>query len=189
MAGLHTRLFTLRHPGEVKGLVLVDATSPNLAGSPWGRSFLKSYKPFGRVVDWLSALRIMPLATPWFGDITGVDPEAHRELNWFYAQRSHEHWGARETEQSYEAGQETLAAGQLDPAMPVVAIFRANDAGANSPWGRLRVDAATASRRGAVVSVDRASHPSLIGRDHAEVVVKAVLSVMDSAAPSTRDRS
>lgn len=191
MGGLHVRYFALRNPEEVKGLVLVDATSPRLAGGKWGRTFLRSYKPFGKVVDVLSFLRIMPLATPWFGDLTGVDKPAHRELEYFYAQRKSEHWGARETEQSYEAARETYAAGKLNPDLPVVAIVRAHDDGEKTPWGRDRVDAATASRRGAIVSVDQSSHPSLIGRDHAEVVVKAVLSVMDLAAtpPSTADLS
>jgi pimeloyl-ACP methyl ester carboxylesterase len=182
MGGLHVRFFALRHPDKVVGLVLVDATSPRLAGSKWGRAFLKSYKPFGGAMDWLSFLRVQPLATPWLADTTGVDKAAHDELMYFFARRRHEHWGARETEQSYEAAREALAAGTLSPDLPVTAIIRNHDDGARTPWGRARYDAATASRRGAVISVDNSSHPSLIGRDHAEVVVKAVLSVMDLAA-------
>jgi pimeloyl-ACP methyl ester carboxylesterase len=182
MGGLHARFFALRHPDQVVGLVLVDATSPRLAGGKWGRAFLRSYKPFGGAMDWLSFLRLQPLATPWLADTTGVDKEAHDELMYFFAQRQHEHWGARETEQSYEAARETLAAGTLNPDLPVVAIIRAHDDGEKSPWGRARYDAATASRRGAVISVDYSSHPSLIGRDHAEVVAKGVLSVLDLAA-------
>lgn len=187
MAGLYTRLFALRHPDKVVGLVLVDATSPQLAAGKWGRAFLKSYKTYGATIDFLSWARILPLATHWFADTTGVDPEAHRELVYFFPQRAHQHWGARETEQAYEAARETLAAGRLDPDLPVVAIIRAHDEGAKSPWGRARYDAASASRRGAVVSVDRSSHASLIGRDHAAVVAKAVLSVLDlAAAPPDR---
>jgi pimeloyl-ACP methyl ester carboxylesterase len=182
MGGLHVRYFALRHPDEVKGLVLVDATSPELAATSWGRSFFHTYKPFGRIADAASALRLMPLLTPWAADVTGVDQPAHRELMYFFATRRHEHWGARETEQSWEAARETLAAGELDPDLPVVAIYRDHDEGWNTPWGWARSDAAVQSRRGAVVRVDNISHPSLIGRDHAEVVAKAVLSVIDLAA-------
>ena len=191
MAGLHIRFFAVRHPDQVKGLVLVDATSPELAGTPWGRAFLGTYKPFGAAADIASWLRLMPLITHWAGDPTGVDKPAHKELKYFFAQRKHEHWGARETEQSYEAAKEALAAGRLDPNLPVVAIYRDHDRGAETPWGFARMDAATESRRGAVVRIDRSSHPSLIGRDHAAVVVKAVLSVLDLAAapPSAAEPS
>lgn len=187
MAGLHIRYFTVRHPDLVKGMVLVDATSPELAKSKWGRAFLKSYKPSATVLEILSFTRLLPLAGPWFGDPVGLDRPAHRELMYFFGDRTHEHWGAEETDQSYEAAREALAAGELDPNLPVVAIIRAHDSGAKTPWGRARVDAATASTRGAVVSVAESSHPALIGRDHAEVVVKAVLSVIDlAAAPPSR---
>lgn len=191
MAGLHTRFFAVRHPDEVKGLVLVDATSPELAGTQWGRAFFETYKPFGAVADLASRLRLMPLITHWAGDPTGVDKPAHKELRYFFAQRKHEHWGARETELSLEAAKQALAAGRLDPDLPVVAIYRDHDAGAGSPWGHARMDAAVESRRGAVVRIDQSSHPSLIGRDHAVVIVKAVLSVMDLAAapPSAAEPS
>jgi pimeloyl-ACP methyl ester carboxylesterase len=182
MGGLHVRFFTARHPDLVKGLVLVDATSPELAGTKKGRAFLKAYRPFGRLADLAARLHIFPLLTPWGGDPTGVDPPAHDELMYVFASYSNEHWGARETEKSLEAASEALAAGRLDPDMPVVAIYRDHDPGANTVWGFARMDAAVESRRGAVVRVDRSSHPALIGRDHAEVVVKAVLSVLDLAA-------
>jgi pimeloyl-ACP methyl ester carboxylesterase len=187
MGGLHIRYFTLRHPDQVKGLVLVDATSPELAGSDWGRHFFFTYKPFGRAADVAATLHLMPLITHWAGDPTGVDRPAHRELMYFFASRRTEHWGARETEQSWEAARQTLAAGNLDPDLPVVAIYRDHDHGWNTPWGWARSDAAVQSRRGAVVAVDHSSHPALIGRDHAAVVVKAVQSVIDLAAapPST----
>jgi pimeloyl-ACP methyl ester carboxylesterase len=181
MAGLHIRYFTLRHPDLVKGLVLVDATSPELVKSKWGRAFLKSYKPTATAIETLSVLRILPLATPWFGDPIGLDRPAHREVEYFFADRRHEHWGAMETDQSFEAARETVKAGELDPNLPVVAILRAHDSGAKTPWGRARVDAAVASKHGAMVSVSESSHPALIGRDHAAVVVKAVLSVIDLA--------
>jgi pimeloyl-ACP methyl ester carboxylesterase len=184
MAGLHIRYFALRHPDQVKGLVLVDATSPELAKSKWGRAFLKSYKPTASAIETLSFLRLMPLATPWFGDPIGLDPAAHREVEYFFADRQHEHWGAMETDQSFEAARETAKAGELDPNLPVVAILRAHDSGAKTPWGKARYDAAIASKHGAVVSVSESSHPALIGRDHAIVVVKAVLSVIDLAQPS-----
>jgi pimeloyl-ACP methyl ester carboxylesterase len=186
MAGLHVRLFTARHPDLVRGLVLVDATSPELARSRWGRAFFHSYKPAGLVLDWLSWLRLLPLTTPWFGDPIGLDKPAHDEVVYFFADRRHEHWGAEETMQSWEAARETLAAGELDPDLPVVAIVRDHDDGARTPWGVARVDAATASRRGAIVSIDHSSHPALIGRDNAGLIVKAVISVLDlaSAPPS-----
>jgi pimeloyl-ACP methyl ester carboxylesterase len=191
MGGLHVRYFALRHPDEVKGLVLVDATSPELAASDWGRRFFHTYKPFGRAADVAATLHLMPLLTHWAGDPTGVDKPAHRELMYFFASRRNEHWGARETEQSWEAARETLAAGELDPDLPVVAIYRDHDHGWDTPWGWARSDAAVQSRRGAVVRIDHSSHPALIGRDHAEVVVKAVLSVLDLAAapPSTAEPS
>ena len=187
MGGLHVRYFALRHRDQVKGLVLVDATSPELAASDWGRHFFYTYKPFGRAADAAATLHLMPLITHWAGDPTGVDKPAHRELMYFFASRKNEHWGARETEQSWEAARETLAAGTLDPDLPVVAIYRDHDPGWDTPWGWARSDAAVQSRRGAVVSIDHSSHPALIGRDHAAVVVKAVLSVIDLAAapPST----
>ena len=67
MAGLHTRLFALRNPERVKGLVLIDAASPQMAVTPEGQAMLQKFASFGKSVVFFSRLGVLKAISPWRG--------------------------------------------------------------------------------------------------------------------------
>ncbi len=185
MAGLHVRLFALRNPQRVKGLVLIDAASPQMASSPEGQKMLQRFASFGKSVVFLSRLGVLKAISPWQGDSIGLDDPAHSEKVYFFGDTRFNTVGAEETVQAGRAAQQAAAAGTLDPNMPVAVITESprNSVrqGAMKAWGSGREVAALASHHGSVETVPGASHASLLGRDHAAVIVAAVQRVMKDA--------
>ena len=183
MAGLHTRLFTLRNPARVKGLVLIDAASPSMASSPQGKDMLKKFATFGRSVVLFSRLGVLKAISPWTGDSIGLDDPAHSEKVYFFGDTKFNKVGAEETLQASRAAEQAAAAGTLDPNLPVAVITEGsrNPPPAMKAWGSGREQAAHDSRHGSVEYVPGATHASLLGRDHAAVIVKAVMRVMKDA--------
>ena len=185
MAGLHTRLFALRNPEQVKGLVLIDAASPQMASSPDGQKMLQRFASFGKSVVFFSRLGVLKAISPWQGDSIGLDDPAHSEKVYFFGDTQFNKVGAEETMQAGRAAQQAAAAGTLDPNMPVAVITETprNSVrqGAMKAWGSGREAAALASRHGSVENVPGATHASLLGRDHAAVIVAAVQRVMKDA--------
>jgi pimeloyl-ACP methyl ester carboxylesterase len=183
MAGLHTRLFALRNPGRVKGLVLVDAASPSMATSPQGQARLKNFSSFARWVVIFSRLGVLKAISPWQGDSIGLDDPAHSEKVYFFGDTAFNRVGAQETLQAGAAAAQAHAAGTLDPDMPVAAITEGpvHPPKAWKAWSSGRAEAAAASRHGSVENVPGATHASLLGRDHAAVIVRAVERVIADA--------
>jgi pimeloyl-ACP methyl ester carboxylesterase len=184
MGGLETRMFAARHPAQIAGVVLVDTTSPDLAGTPDGRVFLKSYIIFSRLAEGLSRLGVLHVIAPVLGDQEGLTGDAHREMIYFFGSRQHQRYAIAEISQAYVRGKEALAAGQMDPGIPVTAIIFDGEDGESMAWGPARTGEARASRHGSVVALTHTAHPELIGPKHADTVVTAINGVM--AADATR---
>jgi pimeloyl-ACP methyl ester carboxylesterase len=178
MAGLHTRLFAIRNPGRVKGMVLIDAMLPSVASSPEGRARLEQFAKFGHSVWQMSHLGVLKAISPWQGDSIGLEGEARREKIWFFGSSSFNRVGEAETKQSLRAAEQTMAAGRLDPEIPVAVVTEGPKDRAGSAWGRGRTQAAQESKHGSVENVEGATHADLLGRKHADVIVRAVQTVM-----------
>ncbi len=189
LAGFEIRMFAERHPHEVVGLVMVDTTSASLAGTHRGRMFLKTYVAFGRFLGVLSHLRLLNLVGPMLADQEGLKGPAHDELLYFFGRRSHQKASIEEIDQAYPRAKESLAAGALDPEIPVTAVVLKDELGQSSPWAAARTDEARASRRGRVVEISNSEHPRLIGPAHADTLVEAVESVLaaDAARRAARN--
>src|SRR5262249_28550953 len=95
MAGLHTRLFTLRNPERVKGLVLVDAASPN-ASDDMARKSLPIFHAAAQVAEIASRFGFMKLLSPWLADSIGLDDPAHSEKVYFWGRADFNHAAAEE---------------------------------------------------------------------------------------------
>ena len=95
MAGLHTRLFILRNPERVKGLVLVDAASPDALLGAEGRQRAALFRTAGRAAVAAGKLGLMKAAAPWAGDPIGLDGPAHAEKVYFWADNRHHRRGDR----------------------------------------------------------------------------------------------
>ncbi len=182
MAGLHTRLFALRNPTRVKGLVLIDAASPATTATPSGQQFLKTFRGFARAVRVFSAVGILKAIAPLTGDSIGLTGAAHREKVWFFGNVPFNDVGADETLQAGRAAEQARAAGTLSPDIPVAVVTEGPAMVAKSGWGRGRAEAAAHSKYGSVDNVPGATHASLLGKDHAAVIVTAVQRVMADAA-------
>lgn len=181
MAGLHTRLFALRNPSRVKGLVLVDAASPERVLSPQGRDLFRKFDSFADWVVRLSQLGVLRAISPWNGDSIGLEGAARREKIYFFGDTRFNKAGAAETHQAARAAEQALAAGKLDPALPVAVVTEAVGGGRRMGWAKGRADAATASRHGFIHETPGATHADLLGRKHASVIVQAVNEVASAA--------
>ncbi len=178
MAGLHTRLFALRNPERVKGLVLADGMSPQVAITGQGRQMIKHFSTFAGQVEWMANLGVLRAIAPWQGDSIGLTGAAHDEKVWFFGSARFNRTGAQETRQAQHAAEQVLAAGRLDPDMPVAVVTEGPSQGGTSAWGRGRVQAAVQSHHGFFENIEGATHASMIGKDHAPVIVRAVENVM-----------
>lgn len=179
MAGLHTRLFAARHPEAVRGLVLVDAVSPELA-RPRSSGFFRAFRGFAKAGDFLARFGVFK---PFDGlaDQIGLDGPAHDEKRFFFGRVAHNRWAAAEALSAMAAGDQARAARPLDPNIPVAVITEGPREIADSDWGRGRAAAAARSRHGSVENIENATHASLLGRDHAKVIVRAVERVAAAA--------
>jgi pimeloyl-ACP methyl ester carboxylesterase len=177
MAGLHTRLFALRNPGRVKGLVLVDAAEPEATLSPSGRQRLALFGRAGRAAEIAGRLGLMKAAAPWAGDMIGLDGPAHDEKMYFFAYNPTLQAGAEETFRAGDAARQARAAGRLDPELPVAAITEGRPWGPDDP----RLEGARRSRHGWSANIPNANHASMLGRDHAAVIADGVEHVLRAA--------
>ncbi len=177
MAGLHTRLFTLRNPERVKGLVLVDAASPNASATARARQMLAAFNGVARFAEIASQFGALKLAAPWMADSIGLDDPAHSEKIYFWGRASFNHAAAEEVRSALAAAEQARAAGTLDPELPVAAVTEGNP-GVRGDWAGARTEAARASRYGYVENLPHATHATMLGRAYAPAIVRAVEHVM-----------
>jgi pimeloyl-ACP methyl ester carboxylesterase len=175
MAGLHARLFALRNPGRVKGLVLVDAADPAATLSSDGRKRLEVFSRVADATEVVGRMGLMKAAAPWAADMIGLDGPAHAEKVYFWAYNPTLRAGAEETRRAGEAARQALDAGRIDPELPVAAITEGR-----RPWGRddPRLEGSRRSRRGWSKNIPDATHASMLGRDHAGVIAEGVEHVL-----------
>jgi pimeloyl-ACP methyl ester carboxylesterase len=172
MAGLHAPLFAARHAGALAGLVLVDASRPEGTQSPSLARAVGAFALLCRAAAagaWLGLLR--PLAVLGLGNAIGVEGPADLEKRWAFADPGHNHAAALEVEAWLPSAQQALGVGALRPELPVMAILAGRQGAASS----LGLD------DGDVVRVKGATHASLLGPRHAEVIVSSVARVRDAA--------
>ncbi len=76
MAGLYVRLFTGRNPDKVRGVVLVDAATPEAQG-PQMQHFLDAFGAVSRLAGWGASLGLLK-PFEFAGDTIGPDRPRRR---------------------------------------------------------------------------------------------------------------
>lgn len=180
MAGLHVRLFAARNPGQVKGVVLVDAVTAEATRHPTFRSWVNGFQRASNLAPRAAGLGLFKPLSPIFGDKIGVTPEAAAEKRHAFASVHHNQWAAEEVSRWIDAARQAEAAGKYDQSWPV-AVVTAGPMGGRERWKAEQASPAAASRRPYVVNVARAGHASLLGRRYADSIVKAILFVREAA--------
>lgn len=179
MAGLHVRLFAARNPGKVAGLVLVEATTPEQAGSPGVKHFLNTFIGLSRVV---AATNSLGLARPFYylGDKIGLPPQGQAEKRHAFVSGRHARTAANEVVNWRRSAAEAAAAGAYDPRWPVAVVVAGERLG--SSWTSARRVPEQNSRSGLYLNVPEASHTTILGEAYGEAVVRGVEHVMANLA-------
>ena len=173
MAGLHLRLYAGRNPGQVAGLVLVDAATPEGSKAAMGR-FITAFVTASRWAARGASIGLFkPLAQTSMGDKIGLPPAAGAEKRWAFANGRHNRTAAQEVSLWRETADEAAAVPAYDPTWPV-AVVTAGPLKGREAWKALQAAPATASRHGYVDHVEGASHTRLLGEGFAGHIVKAV---------------
>lgn len=183
MAGLHVRLFAVRNPDKVAGLVLVDAATPEATDMASMRSFVTHFTTVSNLAGWGASAGLFKPLIPFMGDKIGLNGHAAAEKRWAFAHGPHNRVAAEEVTQWMAAAGQARKAGRLDPAWPVAVVTAGAGRGA---WKEVQALPARESRHGYVENVPSASHASLLGARHADAVVRGIDHVLAAANPRPR---
>ena len=177
MAGLYLWLYANRNPHNIKGLVFVDATTPQVTETAQGRGFVTQFSRASKLAAFGAETGLYaPLAGTWFGDKIGLTREASAEKRRAFASPSHNRWASAEVDQWLSAADQAGATGPLDPDWPVAVVI----AGGNRRplvGKNVRTLPAEEARHGHVDVVAGAGHATLLGVKHADAVVDAIAQV------------
>jgi pimeloyl-ACP methyl ester carboxylesterase len=183
MAGLRLRQFAGRNPGQVIGLALVDATTPEAMDDPTARQFVRHFATASKAAALLAALGVLkPLAGSSLGDKIGLTGAAQAEKRRVFAMTRHNRVSAQEVVLWPKAAEQARAAAPFNPDWPVAVITAGAVHAAYGPsWKAVQAAPARASRHGYIDNVEGASHAGLLGTAHADRIVKGVQFVMAAA--------
>lgn len=183
MGGQHVRLFAVRHPERVAGIVLVDAATPEAVQIPVVQRFVRA---FGRISQGAAAAATVGFTKPLFflGDRIGLSGPAVREKQAMFVSGRHARNAADEAVNWMAGAELAKAAGALDPAWPVAVVTAGPAAEASSDWGRARLAPVEASEHGSYAAVADAGHATILSHAHNGEIVAAVKRVAKASAAS-----
>jgi len=180
MAGLYARLFAARNRGEVKGVVLVDAVTPEASDNPTVRGWIRGFIAASKWAATGASLGLFRPAAPIFGDKIGLTGEAAAEKRHIFTLGAHNRWAAEEVSRWPDAARQAGEAGTYDPEWPV-AVVTAGPMQGREGWKRMQAAPARSSKHPYVVNVAQAKHASVLGDRYADAVVKAIMFVRGAA--------
>lgn len=181
MGGQHVRLLAGQHPEMVAGLVLLEATTPEMTSDPRAQPFLSRVRNVARATAVAGSLGLTRVAYYW-GDRIGLPPQGTAEKRHAFVSGRHARTAAAEV-LAWNEGSAQAGAVTLDPQWPV-AVVTAGDATRMGDWNVARRAPERASRAGYYENVPEAEHATLLGLTHNAAVLRAVDHVM--AALETR---
>lgn len=182
MAGLYVRLFAARNPGEVAGVVLVDAATAEATDHPLVRRWVAGFAGASRWAGRAASIGLFKPLGPVMGDRIGLPPPAAAEKRRAFASGAHNRWAAEEVALWPQAAGQAAAAGAYDPAWPVAVVTAGPARGRMKEWKQMQAGPARASARGHVENVEAAGHATVLGVDHADAIVRAIDFVRGKAA-------
>lgn len=171
MGGQHVRLLAGQHPDMVAGLVLLEATTPEMTSDPRAQPFLSRVRNVARVTAVAGSLGLTRVAYYW-GDRIGLPPQGTAEKRHAFVSGRHARTAAAEV-LAWNEGSAQAGAVSLDPQWPV-AVVTAGDATRMGDWNVARRAPERASRAGYYENVPEAEHATLLGLTHNAAVLRAV---------------
>lgn len=172
MAPVHAYSYARRWPGEVAGLVLVDALPPAALAEPTVARWVKGFGSFAGLAPVAAKLGLLRLASGAAGDPIGVHGAARAEKLAAFASPRHNRWAAAEAVVWTQDGQAARALGDLDPAVPVAVVTP--DTQGQPRWRALQALPALRSDHGWVEHAAGAHHADLLGPKYAPAVVRGI---------------
>lgn len=180
MGGQHIRLFAGQHPDQVAGLVLLEATTPEMTSDPRAQPFLSRVRNVARATAAAGSLGLTPVAYYW-GDRIGLPPQGQAEKRHAFVSGRHARTAAAEV-LAWDQGSIQAGKVSLDRQWPV-AVVTAGDAARMGEWNIARRAPERASRAGYYENVAEAEHANLLGLEHNGAVLRAVDHVLATLAP------
>jgi pimeloyl-ACP methyl ester carboxylesterase len=178
MGGLMVRLFALTHPKRVLGVVFVDAVTPEVMASAVGAHAVRAFRQMLKVSVLTARLGLhRPLAVV-AGDRILLEPQASAEKRRIWGSASHARWSSAEVDE-WPATSDQAKARDLPARLPV-AVLTAGGAETATVLKEIQMIPAIASKAGYIEHVPRATHASLLGRKHADPIVRGVEHVLAS---------
>ena len=173
MGGQHVRLFAVRHPQRVSGLVLVDAATPEAVQIPLVERFVRA---FGSISNATAVAASLGLTKPLFflGDRIGLSGPAVREKQAMFVSGAHARTAANEAGHWLAGAALARAAGGLPASLPVAVVTAGPAARSDSEWGQARLAPVRASDHGSYAAVPAAGHATILSHTHNAEIVAAV---------------
>jgi len=180
MAGLYVRQYALRNPGQVVGVVLVDAVTPEMIELQGAQTFIDRMNSFAGLASITASLGLTkPLY--WWGDRIGLPPQGKAEKRRGFISARQSRSAYAEVQSWKAAAAQAEAAGRYDPAWPIAVIT----AGPPSPqmdlWNSVRHAPAKAARLHMIDNIDEASHTTMLGLKYGDRVVAGIDFVLAAA--------
>lgn len=186
MAGLMLRVFAPRNRERVRGVVLVDAVTPEMMDIRGPAMGVHAYRGAMKLVGRWSKIGFMKPVSMVIGDLIGLEGEAQHEKRRVYGSAIHARWAAEEVQnwlRTVAQARETAAG--FDPDLPVAVITAGGTGKAGGPKA-FQTAPAQASRHGYEEHVAGANHASLLGRRFADPIVRGIEHVLASAGDGRR---
>ncbi|MFN3514543.1 MAG: alpha/beta hydrolase [Phenylobacterium sp.] len=180
MGGQHARLFAARNPDKVAGLVLLEATTPEMGEDPRAERFLSGVQFVARAAA-VSASVGFTRVLYGFGDRIGLPPQGSKEKKRAYVSGRHARTSADEVLHWRQGAAQAITAGGYDPDWPV-AVITAGDPERMGDWNIARRAPERASRAGYYENDPAAGHATLLGLTHSDAVLRGVDHVLAALA-------
>ncbi|MBS0363316.1 MAG: alpha/beta fold hydrolase [Proteobacteria bacterium] len=172
MAGLYVRLYAGRHPEQVAGLVLIEATTPEQVDNPRTKSFIGAFDNISKVAA-VSATIGTTLPLYWAaGDRIGLPPQGSAEKRHAYVSGRHARTAAEEVGNWERSAREAAAVAPYNPDWPVSVIVV--DRGEGDFGGDARRAPEKAAKFGTFEAVKGASHTTILGLTYGDSAVRGV---------------
>jgi pimeloyl-ACP methyl ester carboxylesterase len=181
MAGMHVRLFAARNAAKVRGIVLVDATTPEAMDLPAATHIVGQFANLSKLAAWGATMGLQRPLAGALGDAIGLPPAAKEEKRHAFADPIHNHWAAAEVEAWHSDVEQSREVAPFDPVWPLAVVLTGDGRRPDSRYG-IQTAPANASRHGVVIHVPGANHASLLGERYADHIVQAILSVEAAAS-------